>query len=212
MSRDAPRTSQGTFPNTRPGHGLRRGGGRSTRAAERACVAGHRRRDVDDGLARAEATVLLRRAVIIGELQLERDVRPEKHASVEVPERCVQVALCACQRSFAARSTFSRSFSPQPTSSRAASTMPRRRTRWLRASSLTHDDLPALASFRNTGPGQVPSLLGEAHPWGAVFHALFLAFPVLDRGSWPSEHDRPLRARCPDFAGIEVLDDVGAHH
>src|SRR5439155_13705065 len=43
---------------------------------------------------------------------------------------------------------------------------------------------------------------GEAHPWGVVFHALFLAFPVLDRGSWPSEHDQSLCARCPYFAGI----------
>src|SRR5205823_7485569 len=117
--------------------------------------------------------------------QLERDVRPEKHASVEVPGACVQVALCACQRSFAARSTFSRSFSPQPTSSRAASTMPRRRTR--SATGLFADTRRSSRSgvIPEHWPRQVPSLLGEAHPWGAVFHALFLAFPVLDRGSWP---------------------------
>jgi hypothetical protein len=36
-------------------------------------------------LARAEAAVLFRREVIVGELQLERDVRSEKHTSVEFP-------------------------------------------------------------------------------------------------------------------------------
>jgi hypothetical protein len=61
------------------------GGWRSVSAAKRAGVAGPSHRNVDHRATRAKAAVLFGREIVVGELQLEGDVRPEKHASVEFP-------------------------------------------------------------------------------------------------------------------------------
>src|SRR3954470_11887114 len=61
------------------------GGWRSVSAAKRAGVAGPSHRNVDHRATRAKAAVLFGREIVVGELQLEGDVRPEKHASVQFP-------------------------------------------------------------------------------------------------------------------------------
>src|SRR4051794_5264083 len=97
------------------------GGWRSVSAAKRAGVAGPSHRNVDHRATRAKAAVLFGREIVVGELQLEGDVRPEKHASVQFPGAVRAggaLRLPAVLRRVL--DLFRRSVGRQPTSSRAA--------------------------------------------------------------------------------------------